>query len=53
MADPNSTIGLKFHKNFNPGGPLFLWNIGPLDQVFQDQNSPDALPALQAPAALI
>ena len=36
MADPNSTIGLKFHKKISPRGPLSLWNIGHLDQVFQD-----------------
>ena len=34
--------GLKFHKNFSLGEPLFLWNIGHLDQLFQDQNSPDS-----------
>ena len=42
MADPNSTTGLKFHQKFGPGEPLFSWNIGPLDQIFQDQNSPDS-----------
>ena len=34
--DPNSTTGQKFHKKIQPGGPLFSWNIGPLDQVCQD-----------------
>ena len=43
MADPNSTTGLKFHKKFGPGGPLFSWNIGPLDRIFRDQNSPDKI----------
>ena len=41
MADPNSTTGLIFHENLGPGGPFFSWNIGPLERIFQDQNSPD------------
>ena len=36
MVDPNSITGLNFHQNLSPGRPLFLWNIGPLDQFFQD-----------------
>ena len=41
MADPNSTTGLIFHEKVGPGGTIFPWNIGPLDRIFQDQNSPD------------
>ena len=35
MADPNSTTGLKFYKNFCPGGPLFHGILVPWTNFFR------------------
>ena len=39
MADPNSITGLKFHKNFSPGGLYFCGILVPWTKFFRTEIS--------------